>query len=194
MQCKKITELINKYIDKRISQAELLVMQEHLKSCKVCKRKLEYLEKIGEVLSEGVTPPMGLKDAVISRIVCKDVERRPLVLTALKLALIPSLAVVLIILATLFKHGQTSVTVTFNIEVPGATNVYLVGDFNGWEVGACKLKRHDGKWSVTLSLPPGRYQYAFVIDGKKWIADPNAKQFVDNGYGLKNSILDITRI
>lgn len=43
-------------------------------------------------------------------------------------------------------------------------------------------------WKATLSLPPGRYEYKFVVDGQ-WMSDPGAKESVRNDFGGTNSIL-----
>jgi hypothetical protein len=47
-------------------------------------------------------------------------------------------------------------------------------------------------WKTRLSLPPGRYRYAFVVDSEKWVADPQAATVVDSGYGGADSVLDIS--
>jgi hypothetical protein len=54
-----------------------------------------------------------------------------------------------------------------------AHSVALVGDFNDWNPSANPLQPglSKGSWSTTLSLPPGRYEYAFLIDGKHWVTD-----------------------
>jgi hypothetical protein len=41
-------------------------------------------------------------------------------------------------------------------------------------------------WTVVVPLEPGIHTYSFVIDGKRWIADPNAPAF-DDGFGGTNS-------
>jgi hypothetical protein len=50
----------------------------------------------------------------------------------------------------------------------------------------------DGIWRVRLSLHPGRYQYAFVVDGEKWMPDPRATTVVDSGFSGANSVLDVS--
>ena len=47
----------------------------------------------------------------------------------------------------------------------------------------------DGVWSIVKVLPPGRYEYKFLVDRNTWIEDPNALESIDDGYGGKNSIL-----
>lgn len=80
--------------------------------------------------------------------------------------------------------------VTLQYENKEAKEVAVAGDFNNWDTNADKMVNlGDGNWSVTLNLKPGRYEYKFVIDGSKWIADPSAKEFIDDGYGGQRSVL-----
>lgn len=46
----------------------------------------------------------------------------------------------------------------------------------------------DGKWAKELALPPGRYEYRFVVDGQ-WVDDPAAKESVPNPVGGFNAVL-----
>ncbi len=45
-------------------------------------------------------------------------------------------------------------------------------------------------WKATVALPPGRYEYRFVVDGQ-WISDPNAKESVGNSFGSTNAVVVI---
>ena len=47
-----------------------------------------------------------------------------------------------------------------------------------------------GRWLRILFLPPGRYEYVFVVDGH-CITDPNAAESVPNVYGCANSVLRV---
>jgi hypothetical protein len=71
--------------------------------------------------------------------------------------------------------------------------VAIAGDFNSWSPGDNLLEDPDGDgiWTGTLKLKPGRYEYMFVLDGKKWVPDPNALRYVKDGFGNKNAILEI---
>lgn len=56
--------------------------------------------------------------------------------------------------------------------------VALVGDFSAWQPIALFDHDRDGVWTVTVALPPGRYEYAFVVDGR-WVGqDPLAAEYV----------------
>lgn len=74
-----------------------------------------------------------------------------------------------------------------------AENVYLVGQFNGWDKGKTPLsKGKDGRtWSVSLPIAPGVYQYKFVIDGKEWVPDNKAPK-IEDGNGNLNSLLVVS--
>jgi hypothetical protein len=71
--------------------------------------------------------------------------------------------------------------------------VAIAGDFNSWNPGDNLLEDADGDgiWTGTLKLKPGRYEYMFILDGKKWVPDPNALRYVKDGFGNKNAILEI---
>ena len=70
----------------------------------------------------------------------------------------------------------------------GKHMVFLAGDFNGWSATDTPMNEIDGIYEVVLSLENGKYGYKFVVDGN-WIVDENADEFIDDGYGGKNSIL-----
>lgn len=70
-----------------------------------------------------------------------------------------------------------------------AASVCITGDFNGWSKDSDCLLKTGKTWSIALPLPPGRYQYAFILDGRTWIKDPSALLSADNGFGTENSVL-----
>ena len=74
----------------------------------------------------------------------------------------------------------------------GAASVALVGDFNEWTRGATELKRSGapGVWTVSVPLTPGRHEYAFIINGSRWVADPLAVKSSDD-FGTERSVIRI---
>lgn len=82
--------------------------------------------------------------------------------------------------------------VRFVLYAPMAKQVAVAGTFNQWDPQAAPLARVDGNgvWTVTLPLPIGQHQYAFVIDGRQWIPDPAAPA-VDDGFGRRNSVVAV---
>lgn len=84
--------------------------------------------------------------------------------------------------------------VEFVVLAPGAAQVTLAGDFNEWSMSATPLEAtgRPGVWSVTLPLPAGRYEYAFVVDGERWLPDPNTPRAHRGDFGLANSVITVT--
>ena len=88
--------------------------------------------------------------------------------------------------------GQSAEVMQFVLVAPDAKSVSLVGDFNDWNMSATQLTRQagDGVWWVTVKLPPGRYRYAFVVNGTAWRSDPDAPSAEDD-YGRPNSVVTV---
>ncbi|MBX3132526.1 MAG: isoamylase early set domain-containing protein [Gemmatimonadaceae bacterium] len=80
--------------------------------------------------------------------------------------------------------------VRFVLDAPDAQSVMLAGDFNGWSRVATPMEAVDGtgRWAVTLTLPFGRHEYAFVVDGERWVADPYAQTARDE-FGQESSVM-----
>ena len=81
--------------------------------------------------------------------------------------------------------------VVFTLKVPGASSVAVIGTFNEWNAKGFEMKgeKEQGVWSITLYLPQGRHEYAFLVDGEKVISDPQAAFYEENGFGSENSVL-----
>jgi hypothetical protein len=75
---------------------------------------------------------------------------------------------------------------------PGAKSVELVGDFNEWAKGSTVLRRSGapGVWAAVVPLSPGRHEYAFIINGSRWVADPLAPKSSDE-FGTESSVIRI---
>ena len=88
---------------------------------------------------------------------------------------------------------RDSVYVRFVLYAPTARRVAVAGTFNQWDQNASPLGRvgRGGVWAVTLALPQGHHQYAFVVDGEQWVPDPAAPG-VDDGFGRRNSMVAVT--
>lgn len=84
-----------------------------------------------------------------------------------------------------------AVEVTFSLHRPQAQRVLLGGSFNQWSTESTPLQLlGDGRWETRLTLPPGRHEYKFLVDGE-WVADPSATVQASNEYGTVNSILEV---
>jgi len=91
------------------------------------------------------------------------------------------------------RVAPESVLVRFVLYAPDAKQVALAGTFNQWNQAATPLVRagNDGVWTATLSLPVGEHQYAFVVNGHRWVTDPAAPA-MDDGFGRRNSVLAVS--
>src|SRR5687767_11116690 len=76
--------------------------------------------------------------------------------------------------------------VQFRLEAPAATDVRIAGSFTGWKPSHQLHQAAPGLWTVTLPLTRGVHDYAFLVDGTEWVADPFAQQ-VNDGFGGVNS-------
>jgi alpha-amylase/alpha-mannosidase (GH57 family) len=88
-----------------------------------------------------------------------------------------------------FEDGK----VCFSLHHADASSVHLAGDFNGWSTSELPLEdAGDGVWRICTEIPPGTYEYKFVIDGGSvWMADPGNPMTKPDPYGGNNSVIEI---
>jgi len=80
--------------------------------------------------------------------------------------------------------------ITFRLRtVSNVKKVFLVGDFNGWDTQADPMNKRGGQFSKSLKLPPGKYQYKYIVDGE-WHTDP-AVPVVTSNVGSINNVINI---
>ena len=85
------------------------------------------------------------------------------------------------------KNADGTVDVTFFYGNPRATEVLLAGDFTSWQDGALPMTKGDKGFSLTRTFKMGEEaRYKFISDGN-WTTDLRAPDFVDDGFGGKNS-------
>ncbi len=83
-----------------------------------------------------------------------------------------------------------TVTLVRFVFVGPAKSVSLVGDFNAWGADATPLHSTGvkGAWTVSVPVPSGRHEYAFIVDGARWVPDPYAPTSSDD-FDTKSSVL-----
>lgn len=164
-------------------------------------------------------PPDKLIESVMARIQPKKIVwwRRmlrqlqiPFYVTPLKIVPFGASAAALIIVAlvflgrppdvkdtaqTLMGAKKLQAAVTFTLNMPDASNVEVIGSFNQWTPNGFRMRWDErrGLWVLSVPLERGRYEYAFLVDGKTILPDPKAVMQQDDGFGNKNSILIIER-
>jgi 1,4-alpha-glucan branching enzyme len=86
-------------------------------------------------------------------------------------------------------QDEEGIPVVFTFVDPQAKKVCLGGSFNQWSPQAHCMKKEKGVWTLSLSLPPGRYPYLFLVNDQVWKLDPGVTLTEENGFGSKNSVL-----
>jgi hypothetical protein len=88
-------------------------------------------------------------------------------------------------------HAGLAIPVQFVLVAPEARSVAVVGDFNNWGLNDTALvaENHNGVWSVSASVHTGVHRYAFLVNGKQWVADPTAPRAADDDFGQPSSAL-----
>jgi len=219
MNCRKIKKLLQLYIDNTLTFGEKQIVEKHLEKCSECQAELKSLSvmvRLIKSLPEVSTPPNFTEKlmANISQIKEKERER---IIPAWQISLknlwstpkyryslvgILTAAVFCFFAFTFLFHpsllpGQretlAQVEVTFTISGIEAQSLAVAGDFNSWNTSANQLEDPDGDgiWTGKMYLKPGRYEYMLVVDDAKWVTDPNAKVYADDGFGSRNAVLFI---
>lgn len=94
--------------------------------------------------------------------------------------------------------------IVFRYKAIAARQVNVAGEFNNWlgtanggrldpNLDAMSDPDGDGIWEITLPLPPGRYQYKYLVDQVDWQEDPGNPESTDDGFGGQNSILVVAQ-
>jgi len=81
---------------------------------------------------------------------------------------------------------------TFEFYAPQAAEVRLAGTFNHWDPSKHRLRKDvNGRWRLTLSLKPGRYEYRYWVDGN-WENEQRPSACVPNAFGTWNCVIEIS--
>lgn len=88
----------------------------------------------------------------------------------------------------MIKTSSTTKKTTFQVALPNAGSVALVGDFNNWNSAAHPMKKgKGGVWKADLSLDAGEYQFRYLVNNNEWMNDDKAPA-VANNFGSYNSV------
>lgn len=90
---------------------------------------------------------------------------------------------------TSYPPKATDEGVRFTVVVPGARSVAVAGNFNGWSPRPMRPTGSDGGWIVVIPLRPGEYEFAYLVDGHRWMEPPAADDFVSDGFGRRNGVV-----
>ncbi|MEI6157754.1 MAG: glycogen-binding domain-containing protein [Atribacterota bacterium] len=156
-------------------------------------RLVRYIEQLPKM---NVSPDFSMR--VMHRIAAGS--QRVLVFAGFKKLAVAALAVAFLALVFLtdlplfpqFKisnlYGYRRVELVFCSSSQNPKTVAVAGDFSDWD--SMQMENvSDNSWKVTLRVKPGKYQYAFVVDGNEWVPDPDSPRQVFDGFGGVNSVL-----
>lgn len=217
MNCQKIEKLINPYIDQALNQETTQQVEEHLKSCSACRE--EYLKLKQVVFALNSTSTQSVPETFTQNIMAKILQEKIQIQSSwmdrlkkqvsipqfsFRFAGAAAITALFVFLAFTFLFNPSGlpnqnesvaqqVEVTFNISGIEAKTIAVAGDFNGWNTNANQLEDPDGDgiWTGKMQLEPGRYEYMLVVDDGKWVTDPNAKVYANDGFGSRNAVLFI---
>lgn len=196
--CEDVELMLQDYLDGYLLSSQREVLEAHVRGCAKCRtlvggltRLDDRLERLGEV-----DVPAGLSRSILAALPAQAYSTSPL-RRALAYGAAP-LFVALLAAVTLLVGERFQLRdrvaeriVEVMLSAPHAVSVAIVGDFNGWNPQRTQLVRssHEGLWRARLKLPPGVYEYNFVIDGTTWVSDPLAKMMLSDGFGGENSVI-----
>ena len=73
-----------------------------------------------------------------------------------------------------------------------ASIVALAGSFNNWNQSQFIFGKEGDEWICRIDLEPGKHAYKFIVDGN-WSLDPTNPNTEDDDYGVKNSVIVVTK-
>lgn len=82
----------------------------------------------------------------------------------------------------------------FSFYAPEAMEVFVAGEFNGWDSRSLPMKRDkSGTWKVKTKLSPGRYEYKFFGDNR-WVEELSSGEKVENPFGTQNLVMWVEKM
>lgn len=186
--------------DAAFSSESFVAFRTHLENCLSCKAKYG---PISTLMTMQETTVDEERSVLFARNLMREILGGKKAGTSVRFRRIPLFVVAAALSVVLFSAGflaggiissraEKTVEVRFTLEAPHASSVGLVGYFPDSEVGSQTLMTKDefGKWFVTVELrKDGVYTYSFIVDGSERIPDPAAEEFVDDGFGGRDSLL-----
>lgn len=198
MKCNKYSKIFE-YVQGELDSDESALTEKHFSSCPDCSGILDFMRSLKEI------KPLTAPESILAEIMEKTEDSQFSSSAGLKTSFlsfllhpvtVPIVLIFVIVGVLVFLSPSHSglTKVAFAIDFENAKSVSLAGDFNNWDPSRGNLERRGKMWTGSFLVQPGRYQYMLIIDGNQWIPDPNAKEYVNDGYGNKNSLIDTTKI
>jgi len=196
--CERCHELLDVEWDgEALAEADGRALREHLDGCVSCQR---YRLEMAAVVNTAATLKAVEYDRPVelSPLVLRPRSTRPLFAGLLAASGVAAAFVIGLWLGRSDERSGATAPVTqvVRLVVPAAQakRVEVVGDFTGWQKRLELTPTAGGLWVGEVKVPPGRYKYMIVVDDAALQPDPAAVEEVDDGFGGKNSVLDVGSI
>jgi 1,4-alpha-glucan branching enzyme len=90
------------------------------------------------------------------------------------------------------KKSAGGKKVNFQVTAEPGSDVFVAGSFNNWNPTQYRMRDNPGSGhcKAALSLPPGRHEYKFVVNGE-WRLDLNCAEWEPNDQGSLNSVVHV---
>lgn len=86
-------------------------------------------------------------------------------------------------------HSKRKVTFIYSYQ---AQSVYIVGDFNDWDIHCDEMVAKDGAFQLTLWLKTGRdYRFLYWVDESEWQVDWRADKYVHTPINGDTSVVSL---
>jgi 1,4-alpha-glucan branching enzyme len=94
-------------------------------------------------------------------------------------------------MSTMTKKLGKNRQIHFKYNNGKASSALIAGDFNSWGQKKLEMKKiHEGTYRKSLLLPPGTYEYKFLVDGR-WENDPLNELTAVNCFGTLNNVIHV---
>ncbi|MBN2737723.1 MAG: hypothetical protein JXR70_12135 [Spirochaetales bacterium] len=205
MNCKEYKEFTEQWLTNgKLAQDVINKMETHLAACPLCREESRSFFQVINSFSRSSSLDQlpqdimesDLRASIMAKISNKSIQfksKKPFIyrITAVAASLIIIFGAVFGVITLQRSNQSTEVIVCFTLYAPEASTVSLVGDFTDWHPLELDLDQQ-GNWIKSIGLKPEQsYLYNFLINGQTWIPDPQADMNIDDGFGGKNSVINL---
>lgn len=182
-------DALEAYLAGRLSAAERRAFELQLERSAALREYAAFVRTLrdaGRAAKEAPVPP-GMADRIMGRVLAP-----PPPASAFKpwaVALAAACLVLGIFIGRFGAPGRDGGQVRLWLDAPRARQVAVAGDFTEWK--PVPLTRRGPRWETELELPPGRYQYVFIVNNKVMVVDPRSRELERDARGRLYSVLDI---
>lgn len=205
MNCNNVKHIIDSWTDSgAVSPEAVQQVRDHMGICPTCdsvhRNAIALMERdagiTDRIYQNATTDDPGVfTSRTMDRVLHEpSASRHSRILKPALIAAVALFAVTVVFQIVRTVYLQPTIAVEFSLDAPKATSVHLVGDFNRWDPARNQLadEDNDGVWTARIRLKRGTIQsYNFVIDGDRWIPDPESLLRVDDGFGGTNSVIKL---